>query len=75
MAKVMISMPDQLLARVDEHARQRGVTRSGLLRELSERELAANGQVRRQAIRSLLNAAVAHGGNNARHIREQRLAR
>ncbi len=39
MAKVMISMPDELLAAVDAEATRRGVTRSALLQD------AARGQV------------------------------
>jgi metal-responsive CopG/Arc/MetJ family transcriptional regulator len=36
MAKVMVSLPDDLLARLDDQARRRGTSRSGLLRELAE---------------------------------------
>jgi metal-responsive CopG/Arc/MetJ family transcriptional regulator len=75
MAKVMISLPDELLGRLDDHARQRGTTRSGLLRELAERELRADRATRRRHIRKLLSTAVPHGGNAARHVREQRRAR
>lgn len=71
----MISLPDDLLARLDDHAEKRGTSRSGLLRELAERELAANAVGRRRAIRKLLAAAAPHGGDNARHVREQRRAR
>jgi metal-responsive CopG/Arc/MetJ family transcriptional regulator len=38
-AKVMISIPDKLLERLDAHARKGGETRSGLLQRLAEREL------------------------------------
>jgi metal-responsive CopG/Arc/MetJ family transcriptional regulator len=72
MAKVMISVPDVLLARLDEHAKRRGTTRSGLLRELAERELLASGVTRSRKIRSLLAARAPHGGDAARHVREQR---
>lgn len=75
MAKVMISLPDELVERLDERARQNGTTRSGLLRELSERELARDIAVRRQAILALLTGAASHGGDNAAHVREQRRAR
>jgi metal-responsive CopG/Arc/MetJ family transcriptional regulator len=40
MAKVMVSIPDELLARIDEAARARGTSRSGLLQAAAERELA-----------------------------------
>lgn len=39
MAKVLISMPDELLERVDREARRRGATRSGLLQDAAQREL------------------------------------
>jgi len=39
MAKVMISMPDDVLERIDAEARRRGMSRSGLLRQLAEHEL------------------------------------
>lgn len=75
MAKVMISLPDALLGEIDEHARRRGTTRSGLLRELAERELASDIDVRRRGVRDLLAAAAPHGGDSAGHVREQRRAR
>jgi metal-responsive CopG/Arc/MetJ family transcriptional regulator len=74
-AKVMISLPDDLLARLDEHARRRGTTRSGLLRELAERELLLDSERRRQGIARLLALAGRHGGESARQVREQRRAR
>lgn len=39
MAKVMISIPDDLLARLDAQASAVGETRSGMLQRLAEREL------------------------------------
>jgi len=75
MAKVMISIPDELLGRLDEHARRRGTTRSGLLRELAERELLIDIAARRDGIEQLLSTAAPHGGDNVRHVREQRRAR
>ena len=71
----MISLPDELLARLDEHARRRGTTRSGLLRELAERELLIDSDSRRRGIARLLAAAGPHGGESARQVREQRRAR
>lgn len=38
-AKVMISLPGDLLARVDRAAARRGTTRSGFLQEAARREL------------------------------------
>jgi hypothetical protein len=39
MAKVMVSLPDDVLARIDDEAERRGTTRSALLREAALREL------------------------------------
>jgi predicted transcriptional regulator len=39
MPKVMISMPDELLERVDREAGARGATRSAFLQEAARREL------------------------------------
>lgn len=72
MAKVMVSIPDELLGRLDAHARRHGTTRSGLLQELAERELRAD--LRRRAIRKVLASASPHGGESARHVRELRQA-
>lgn len=47
MAKVMISIPDKLLARLDARAKEVGETRSGFLQRLAEREVEA-GEKRRQ---------------------------
>lgn len=75
MAKVMISVPDELLVRIDAHARRSGTTRSGLLQELAERELALAGQVRSRAVRAALEGAGPHGGEGARHVRVLRAGR
>lgn len=46
-AKVMISIPDKLLERLDARAKEVGETRSGFLQRLAEREVEA-GEKRRQ---------------------------
>jgi metal-responsive CopG/Arc/MetJ family transcriptional regulator len=74
-AKVMVSIPDDLLERLDEQARRRGTTRSGLLRRLVETELASTDEARRLAIADVLAAARPHGGATARLVRELRRAR
>jgi hypothetical protein len=49
MAKVMISMPDKLLERLDLRAKEVGESRSGFLQQLAERELqAAEGKRRKE---------------------------
>lgn len=54
-AKVMISIPDQLLARLDARARANGESRSGFLQRLAEREVEAGEQRRREEINRLLD--------------------
>lgn len=53
LAKVMISIPDKLLERLDRRAKEVGETRSGLLQHLAERELEAGEQRRREALKRL----------------------
>jgi metal-responsive CopG/Arc/MetJ family transcriptional regulator len=55
MAKVMISIPDKLLERLDAHARNGGETRSGFLQRLAERELAVRDDRENQEIARMLD--------------------
>jgi HicB_like antitoxin of bacterial toxin-antitoxin system len=74
-AKVMISIPDDLLARLDAQARANRETRSGFLRRLAERELLSGEAKRRKEIEDLLAKAMVPGGlggDAARLIREDR---
>lgn len=74
-AKVMISIPDDLLERLDAQARANRETRSGYLRRLAERELEADVYRRRQELEELLDKATVRGGmggDAARLIREDR---
>jgi metal-responsive CopG/Arc/MetJ family transcriptional regulator len=75
MAKVMISLPDSLLERIDAHVRAHRTTRSSYLRQLAERDLAANDAARSARIRELLANPGHHGGNSAQLIREMRDSR
>lgn len=52
-AKVMISIPDKLLERLDLRAKQTGETRSGFLQRLVEREVQAAEELRRKEINRL----------------------
>jgi metal-responsive CopG/Arc/MetJ family transcriptional regulator len=77
-AKVMISMPDDLLDRLDAQARANRETRSGFLRRLAERELDAARATEREEIESLLGQATVEsgmGGDATRLIREDRESR
>jgi hypothetical protein len=71
-AKVMISIPDKLLERLDTHARSNRETRSGLLRRLVEHELASGSTRRRKEFEDLLGPPVDLGGDAAKMIREDR---
>lgn len=72
-AKVMISMPDDLLEQLDARARANRETRSGFLRRLAERELIADEDRRRAEVERLLDLATAPmGGDAAKLIREDR---
>jgi len=54
-AKVMISIPDRLLERLDARAKETGESRSGFLQRLAEREVQAGEQRRREEINRLLD--------------------
>jgi metal-responsive CopG/Arc/MetJ family transcriptional regulator len=73
MAKVMISIPDEVLIRLDTYVSQKGETRSGFLRRLAEAEIDTTEAVRQSHFEELLGKATAPmGGNAARLIREDR---
>lgn len=71
-AKVMISIPDDLLERLDTQAHANRETRSGFLRRLAERELDARHADRRKELEDLLGPPVHMGGGWAKVIREDR---
>jgi metal-responsive CopG/Arc/MetJ family transcriptional regulator len=73
----MISIPDDLLVRIDSCARAVGETRSGFLRHLAERELKVESSARRREVERLLDLLAAEplGGNAAQIIREERDSR
>jgi metal-responsive CopG/Arc/MetJ family transcriptional regulator len=75
MAKVMVSLPDELLERIDRRARARHSTRSGFLRDLAERELATDAQRAQTEVETLLGDPVRLGGDAARLIRQDRRSR
>jgi len=73
-AKVMISMPDELLERIDSHAKAEGETRSGFLQRVAEREVGATEVHRREEFERLLEkiGPLDLGGDSAKLIREDR---
>lgn len=77
MAKVLISVPDDLLQRIDREVRARGSTRSGFLQEAARRHL---GWPTAKALDAALNRGreALHGAGHFEStelIREQRQAR
>lgn len=73
-AKVMISVPDALLERIDAFARSAGESRSGFLQRLAERELEATERRDSEEIERLLNeiGPLELGGDVAQLLREDR---
>lgn len=73
-AKVMISIPDNLLDRLDALARANRETRSGFLRRVVERELEATDRHGREEVERLLDriGPLDLGVDAAQLIREDR---
>jgi metal-responsive CopG/Arc/MetJ family transcriptional regulator len=73
-AKVMISIPDKLLERLDARAQSAGETRSGLLQRLVEREVDDRERERQDEVGRLLDSLnIDLGGRSAAEIiREDR---
>jgi hypothetical protein len=76
-AKVLISLPDQLLARVDREAERRGSTRSAFLQEAARRELGWPDPAALEAALARGRTALASAGpfESADLIRRERDAR
>lgn len=72
MAKVMVSMPDDLLAEVDAEARRVGSTRSAVMRDFADAALRRRREDRAVGIRTLLREAAPHGGRAAELVKATR---
>ena len=72
MAKVMVSLPDDLLAEVDAEARRGGTTRSAVMRDFADAALRRRRENRAAAMRSLLSDASPHGGRAAEQVKATR---
>jgi len=75
MAKVMVSLPDDLLKAVDIEAQRRGTTRSGLLRKLAEESLrrrTIQRAARMAQIDDLDGPVTGHGGGVAELVKANR---
>jgi metal-responsive CopG/Arc/MetJ family transcriptional regulator len=67
-AKVMISIPDALLERLDARAKAAGESRSGLLQRLAEQEVLAAEERRQEEIKRLLDQIRALGEGENVHV-------
>lgn len=76
-AKVMISLPEELLARIDREAKRRATTRSGLLQMAALRELGGPDPLTLDAAvaRAQAAAATLKAGESADLVRADRDAR
>lgn len=68
----MISLPDDLLARVDAEARRRGATRSAVLRQYAAEALDGRAERLGAAMRELEGHARGHGGQVAEQLKAAR---
>jgi metal-responsive CopG/Arc/MetJ family transcriptional regulator len=73
-AKVMISLPDDLLARVDAQAAERGRTRSATIRDLAEAALGSRERLLAARMRELDGHATGHGGDVVGVLKAERPA-
>lgn len=71
-AKVLISIPDQLLRRLDEAAGRAGETRSGFVQRIAEREIAEGNARLRKELEDLFEPLPPAGGESGRWMREDR---
>ena len=74
-AKVMVSLPDELLRAVDMEADRRGTTRSGYLRELAEETLRRRSACRAQRMAEIdtVDGPInGHGGGVAALVKANR---
>jgi predicted DNA-binding protein len=74
-AKVMISLPDRLLARLHAQAAERGSSRSAMLRELTEAALSEQERLLAERMSRLEGGATGHGGDVASQLEAGRVRR
>lgn len=72
MAKVMVSMPDDLLNEVDAEASRLGTSRSAVLREFADSALRRRRTNRAAAMGALLRHTGSHGGAAAERVKTTR---
>jgi metal-responsive CopG/Arc/MetJ family transcriptional regulator len=73
MAKVMVSLPDDLLRRIDAEAANRGMTRSAVLRDYAEQVAADRAAVRAATMREIdREVTTGHGGDVVEVLKRSR---
>lgn len=72
MAKVMVSLPDDLLDLLDAEAARRNTTRSGLLRDYVREGMRHRAQERARRVQQLMTKADHHGGDGVRALKRLR---
>lgn len=72
MAKVMVSLPDDLLGLLDAEADRKNTTRSGLLRAFVHEGLRGRGRERARRVERLMGEAGHHGGNSVDDLKRHR---
>ncbi len=72
MAKVMVSLPDDLLGSLDAEAARQKTTRSGLLRHYIEEGLRRRGLARARRVEQLMEAPGRHGGSGIDDLKRHR---
>jgi hypothetical protein len=71
-AKVMVSIPDDLLAEVDSEAARTGTSRSAVLRSFADGALRNRRLRRAETMNDLLDRARNHGGGAAQAVKATR---
>ncbi len=72
MAKVMVSLPDDLLGSLDAEAARQRTTRSGLLRHYVDEGLRDRGQARARRVEQLMDTSGRHGGRGVDDLKRHR---
>jgi Ribbon-helix-helix protein, copG family len=72
MAKVMVSLPDDLLNEVDAQASRLGTSRSAVLRDFADAALRRRRSDRAAAMNVILRRAGRHGGGSAERVKATR---
>lgn len=75
MAKVMVSLPDDLLVTLDAEAARRRTTRSGLLRDYVNEGLRQRAQERARRVEEIMSESVGHGGGGVEDLKRNRPTR